>query len=189
MLPLALRAAASLRAAALGAGSVALRALAARTVTLAAPTALRAAAATTGGHGPRRDAFLELLELEIRIMHPSSGLDGSPRADRDENASATLRGRFISQSPCPPVARSLASPPALRCGHNSAWCLRVAVRNRRTRTGRLTRTGAETLQVVEPAQLSARYRYHRRSLTRPIALSPRRRGNPLPDGISNADPP
>src|SRR5439155_15977725 len=62
----------ALGAVALGARSVTLRALAARAVALAA---LRAAATTTHRYGPRRDAFLELLELEIQVLHTSLPLE------------------------------------------------------------------------------------------------------------------
>src|SRR5690242_15900458 len=37
--------------------------------------ALRTAATTAGGHGPRRDALFELLELEIQVLHTSLPLN------------------------------------------------------------------------------------------------------------------
>src|SRR5256885_394518 len=86
MLPL------TLRAAALRARTVTLRALAARAVALAAaalrPTsalraaalraaALRAAPAVAGGHGPPRDALLQLLKLETQVLHTSLPVNGT----------------------------------------------------------------------------------------------------------------
>src|SRR6266566_8777363 len=74
-------------------GPVALGTLAARAMTLAA---LRAAATTTGGYGPRRNALLELLELENQVLHTSLPLKWtltSPKADRSGAESAALRNR------------------------------------------------------------------------------------------------
>src|SRR5882762_11240924 len=78
-------------------------------------------------------------------------------ADGDRTESAWLRGRCMWQGLCPSVTGSLGSPAARRCGYNSLWPLRIALPNRLTRMEYPARTGAETLQVVEPAQLSARY--------------------------------
>src|SRR3979490_999633 len=55
----------------LGTRPVILGALAPRAMVLAATTALRAAATTTTRQGPRRDPLLQLLQLEIQVLHTS----------------------------------------------------------------------------------------------------------------------